>query len=213
MIRTTNQLVDAIAADFVWRRRELTQLRGLINSSDGDLHSQVLIRSAVALLYAHWEGFVKKTSGFYLELVASKRLTYEQLTPNFVALSLKGKFEQLRKAEKLTIANEIANHFCLNMGSRCALPYKKGIDTYSNLSSKVLIDILNTLGLKKNEFSTKLQFIDNKLVNPRNFIAHGENLQISDTDYLALHDEVIALLELFRTEVENSAVLEGYLRR
>jgi len=212
MIRTKDHLVRAIAEELVWRRKELTQLRGMIQVLDGEIKSKVLIRSAVALLYAHWEGFVKKSGGYYLEYVAAQRLTYSQLAPNFVALSLKGKFSQLAKSDGITMANSIANHFCLEMESRSLLPYRKGLETRSNLSSTVLVEILNTLGLPKSSFATRFHFIDSKLVDKRNHIAHGEFLEISDDDYLLIHDEVIILLELFRTEIENSAALDNFRR-
>jgi len=214
MIRTTDQLIDKIAEDLIWRRRELTTLRDLVQKFDDDpLRSRVLIRGAIALLYAHWEGFVKKSSSYYLEYVAAQRLPYKSLATNFIALSLKSKFVELGASDKISAGNALAEFFCTAMSNRSSVPYKKGVDTKSNLSSNVLIDILNALGLDVTLFETRLKFIDSNLVNPRNYVAHGETVQnLTLDEYLALHDDVLTLIETYRNEIENASVLERFKR-
>jgi hypothetical protein len=212
MIRTTEELIDRIADDLVWRRKELSDLRALVQESNGQLRSRVVIRSAVALLYAHWEGFVKKASSYYLEFVASHRLPYRRLAPNFVGLTLRARFFELSVSEKVSGGNALADFFCTALDRQSNVPYRNVIDTKSNLSSKVLLDILAALGLDREQFSTRLNFIDSNLVNPRNHIAHGEDLVVSVTEYLDLHDDVISLIETFRNEVENSSVLRKFER-
>jgi MAE_28990/MAE_18760-like HEPN len=212
MIRTTDQLVDRIAADLVWRRKELSELRALVQESDGHYRSRVVIRSAVAILYAHWEGFVKKASAYYLEFVASHRLPYRRLATNFVGLTLRSRFVELSASEKVSSGNALADFFCTGLDKQSNVPYRNVIDTKSNLSSKALLDILSALGLDHAQFSTRLHFIDSNLVNPRNHIAHGEELFVSVSEYLVLHDDVIALIETYRNEVENSSVLKRYER-
>jgi hypothetical protein len=207
MIRTSDQLIGKIADDLVWRRKELTVLRALVLESKGNiLRSRVLIRGSVALLYAHWEGFVKKSSSYYLEYVASHRLPYKSLTANFIGLTLRAKFFELGASEKISAGNDLAKFFSTELESRSNVPYKKTVDTKSSLSSKVLIDILDALGLDVTQFATRLKYIDTNLVNPRNHIAHGEVLEMSVEEYLVLHDAVITLIETYRNEVENASV-------
>lgn len=213
MIRTTEQLIDKIAEDLVWRRKELTILRDLVQKFQGEpLRSRVLIRGAVALLYAHWEGFVKKSSSYYLEYVASQRLPYKTLAANFIGLTLRTKFFELGANEKISAGNNLADFFCTSMERRSSVPYRKVVDTKSNLSSKVLRDILDALGLDVEKFETRLMFIDTNLVNPRNHIAHGEVLDMSVKEYLILHNDVMALIETYRNEVENASVQGRYKR-
>ena len=212
MIRTIDQLIEKIAEELVWRRKELVELRALVQESTNGLRSRVVIRAAIALLYAHWEGFVKKVSAYYLEYVASHRLLYKDLAPNFVALILKAKFAELAVSKKISGGNLLADFMCTSLDKRANLPYKNVIDTQSNLSSKVLLDILCALGLDDAQFSTRLNFIDANLVNPRNHIAHGEDFFLSVDEYLQLHDDVNALIEVFRNEIENSSVLTRYAR-
>lgn len=212
MIRTTQQLIDRIAEDLVWRRKELTELRALAQESDGELRSRVIIRSAVALLYAHWEGFVKKSSSYYLEFVASHRLPYKRLAPNFVGLTLLSKFNDLSASEKVSGGAVLADFFCTGLDRQSNVPYRNVIDTKSNLSSRVLIDIVSALGLDQSQFATRLNFIDSNLVSPRNHIAHGEEMFVSVPEYLELHDDVLALIETYRNEIENSSVLKRFDR-
>ena len=140
MIRTTDQLIEKIAEDLIWRRKELTELKALVTTHKNDLlRSRVLIRAAVALLYAHWEGFVKKSSNYYLEYVASHRLPYKNLAANFVGLKLKSKFIELGTSEKISSGNALAEFFCTKLDQQSNLPYKNAVDTKSNLSSTVLL--------------------------------------------------------------------------
>ena len=214
MIRTTDQLLAKIAEDRIWRRKELTELKALVMTFKDDiLRSRVLIRAAVALLYAHWEGFVKKSSSYYLEYVASHQLPYKNLSTNFVGLKLRSKFIELGASEKISGGNALAEFFCTELDQRSSLPYKNAVDTKSNLSSKVLIDILDALGLDASQFDTRLKFIDTNLVTPRNHIAHGEVIDMTVEDYLVLHDDVLALIETYRNEVENASVTGRFERQ
>lgn len=212
MIRTTDELINKIGQDLIWRRKELSELKGLVQETQGQIRSRVIIRSAVALLYAHWEGFVKKSSSYYLEFVSSHRLPYGRLAPNFVALTLKSKFNEFSASDKISGANLLADFFCTSLNKQSNVPYRGAIDTKSNLSSKVLQDILSALGIPQINFSTRMNFIDSNLVNPRNHIAHGENLDVSVADYMTLHDSVMTLLETYKNEIENAAVQKLFER-
>lgn len=212
MIRTPNELTDKISEDLIWRRKELTDLRALVQQYHGELRSRVIIRCAIALLYAHWEGFVKKSSSYYLEYVASHQLPHKKLAVNFIGLILRSKFHELGASKKMSGGNVLADFFCTKLDTRSNVPYKKGVDTKSNLSSTVLIDILNALGLDASNFESRLVFIDTNLVRPRNHIAHGEDSYMTVKEYLDLHDDVITLIEMYRTEIENATALRRFER-
>lgn len=210
MIRTTNELIQKIADDLIWRRKELTDLRALVESNRSGIRSRVLIRGAVALLYAHWEGFVKKASTHYVEFVAAQRLTHRELASNFVGIVLKAKFNELGASEKVSKGNQLARFMCGSLDARANLPYRDAVKTQSNLSSTVLVDILDTLGIDSSGFATRFRFIDAELVSPRNHIAHGESVSLSVDEYLQLQDDVLSLIELYRNEIENASVMSRY---
>ncbi|HEY8326928.1 MAG TPA: MAE_28990/MAE_18760 family HEPN-like nuclease [Rhodanobacter sp.] len=213
MIRTREDLDRAISGDLIWRRRELTDMRALAQGQVSTLRSYVVRRAGIALLYAHWEGFVKKSSHYYLEYVSAQRLKYSELASNFVALAIKGRYEELRHSKKISAANEISEFYCSGLDKPSKVPYKNAVDTASNLSSNVLADILLALGFDVGVFEIKNKFIDVSLVDRRNHVAHGESLSIDLDEYLDFHDEVIALIDMFKTEIDNAIALKKYLRK
>ncbi|NLW74850.1 MAG: hypothetical protein GXY18_00240, partial [Methanomicrobiales archaeon] len=89
-IHTVNDLCDFIDKDLAWRKKELSILKGCVESQvPNNLDQIVLIRCGIALLYAHWEGFIKKASSSYLEFIKMQRLRNDQLKPNFLTLSMR----------------------------------------------------------------------------------------------------------------------------
>lgn len=213
MVQTKSQLVQKVDDELVWRRRELSELKSVIQQSGAlSIRTSTLVRAGVALMYAHWEGFVKCSGTYYLEFVANQRLKGSELKANFLAIKLKAKLSEAGKSKKISTTEELIDFFCTKLSVNLKLPYKGVVDTESNLSSKVLTEILWTLGLDKSCFETKSHFIDQSLVDRRNHIAHGEALSVTSEDYLILHDEVIAMMDAFRTLVQNAAINEEFLR-
>ncbi len=86
------------------------------------------------------------------------------------------------------------------------------ISTASNLSSEILREITSILGIDFSPYSTKSVLIDTKLLKTRNEIAHGEYSIFDREEYIELHAEIIAMLDLFRTQIENAAINEDYIR-
>ena len=211
-IRTADQLIEAVATEIAWRRRELTDLRFLVESVDGNrTREAVLTRAAVALLYAHWEGFVKATAEIYLEFVAMQRCQNSELANSMLAIALRSKLRAAQASKKITAHATVVEFFRTQMDSRSLLPYKDAVRTEANLSSSVLLEILRTLGLPTDAYESKGNFIDSQLLAKRNHIAHGSTLSVESGEYLSLHDEVLNLMILFRNQIENAAVTRGYL--
>ena len=212
-IRTSEHLVDFLSAELAWRKKELAILISLVRKNQHNPgKSQALIRSGVAVLYAHWEGFVKAAGTSYLHYVARQSLQYKDLTLPFRALAVKKKFtvaffSQPIKAEGLLDAID----FLLNRQEEtCRFAWEKVIDTRANLNSKVLKEIVVTLGLDYSLYETKEKLINNSLLYYRNRIAHGKGLYPSYDQFEELYREVLGLIELFRNDVENAAVTGAF---
>lgn len=47
--------------------------------------------------------------------------------------------------------------------------------------------------------------------NSRNEIAHGKDLVIDKEEFFELHEEILGLMELFRNQIINSALLKKYM--
>jgi hypothetical protein len=210
-IRTLEQLSDSLAEDLAWRKKELSNLKSLIETSSmSSSQERVLLRSGITILYAHWEGFIKTAASNYLEYVAMQRLRYDELSSNFVALALKQKLSQANETNKATIFTETIDFIRTQLIKRSSVPYKDVVQTGANLSSSVLREITCVLGLDYSFYETKQILIDNKLLAKRNFVAHGEYIKLDKEDYLQLHSQVINMMDTFRNQVDNCATIESY---
>lgn len=207
-VRTSEELADSLAADLVWRKKELTELRTLVSTASRDRRN-VLVRSLVAILYAHWEGFLKNTARSYLEYVKTRRLLYSELAPNFLAYALLPRVRPAVGQRQLENMIEVVRLLRGDMRERSRIS-TDGVDAGSNLSSKVLRHLTITLGLDYRPFESKAFLIDSRLLGNRNSIAHGDYMVLDAEDALELLTEIMSLMERFRDEVENAVALSRY---
>lgn len=211
-VRTEALLFDAIDAELIWRKKELTQFKFLLGSvSSREDRRTAVLRGAVTLLYAHWEGFIKASGVAYLEYVASLRLRYEQLAAPFLALASRRLLNAATGSKKIKTHIEIAHFFRTGLSAASAIPYRDSISTKSNLSSDVFREIVESLGLDYAPYQTKGHLIDEGLLKSRNEIAHGEHIIITEARYDELSSEVLGMMEIFRTQVQNAAVLKQFM--
>ncbi|MDB9311934.1 MAE_28990/MAE_18760 family HEPN-like nuclease [Spirulina sp. CS-785/01] len=208
-IRTSEQLTDKLDQELVWRKKELSQLKSLINTTYNP-KKKVLLRSGITILYAHWEGFIKVAANSYLEFVAMQRLHYCELTNNFIAVAFKEQLDQAKATNKASLYIECFTFLQNQLSQRSNLPYKNVISTASNLTSSVFKEIVVLLGLDYSFYESKEVLIDEKLLKQRNNIAHGNYLEIDNESYNELHKEIIIIMDTFRNEIENYAVTEQY---
>jgi hypothetical protein len=212
-IRTVEELSDFLADELAWRKKELADLKALAeNNTNKESRRNALLRCGVTMLYAHWEGFIKASGGAYLQFVSMQRLTYKELSSNFVAVGIRQLLQSASISKKSRDHNALVNFFVTRMSERSALPYKNVIDTESNLSSKVFRDVVEKLGLDYSSYETREKLIDEKLLESRNTIAHGSYLATDLDGYVDLQDEVLGMMELFRNQIENSAITKSYRR-
>ena len=212
-VRTVEDFVDRLAEEISWRRKELTELKRLVETSSSNQTRQaVLTRAAVALLYAHWEGFVKAVAELYLEFVRMQRCKNCELSNNLLAVVMRAQLNTAGASNKIGPHIAMVEYFRTQSEEKAILPSKKVVRTDANLSSKVLMEILDILGIEAAEYSPKWNLLDNSLLARRNHIAHGNLLPVEAEDYLALHEEIVALMALFRNSIENAAVTKAFLK-
>ena len=211
-IRTAEQLSDRLATDLAWRKKELSEMKSLIEAKNvSDQRHQVLVRSGVCILYSHWEGFVKLAANSYLEYVISKRLTYQELSSNFLALAMKEKIKEAKETHKPSLYIPVCEFFLSELHQRSILP-KEVISTGSNLNSEIFKEITYILGIDFSISSQESVVIDIKLVKTRNEIAHGEYSVFNRDAYLELHRDIIGMLNKFRNQIENAAIQKKFRR-
>jgi hypothetical protein len=212
-IRNLHDLSRHFSESMAWRRKELADIKFLVNSVQFNPETKdTIIRGAVALLYAHWEGFVKDAATAYLQFVARQQHNYNEMTANFVALAMKAK---LQEAEETYVAEKfiaVADFFLTGLESTFRINWDGAIGTESNLKSPVFRSIILKLGLDYTSYSTRENVIDQKLLENRNRIAHGQYQFMTIDEFLELHNEVIMLLELFQDQIIDAARNKSYLR-
>ena len=208
-IRSLTQLTQYLEEELAWRKRELTTLRFMLGSRR-EHERHLLLRAALCVLYAHWEGFIRAAATGYLSYVATQGLRFIDLTPNFVALGLRSAISQAGQSNRPSVHTALTTRLMLGLSEPASIDWENSVETRSNLGSENLNEILCLLGLDNESYRSKQPLLDKKLLEKRNLIAHGRQTEIELDDYFGLHDEIVQLVEHFRTDVENAAALENY---
>jgi MAE_28990/MAE_18760-like HEPN len=211
-IYTASQLHDALSEDVSWRKKELINLK-LMHEAARDHQAEMLRRAGIALLYAHWEGYVKAAGTAYVEFVARQNLTYRELTPNFIALGMKAHLAHAAESSRGEILTRVVKFFTAEIARRARLNWDRAVQTRANLSAELLRDIVFSLGLDYRPFEVREKSVVEPLRKRRNSIAHGRHLPVDADEYAHLHNEIVGhedfsgLLEEFRTQIDNAAQL------
>jgi hypothetical protein len=210
-IRTLGHLQESLDSEMGWRIKEIFSLK-LSAKSVLSISEATLVRAGVALLYAHWEGFIKNVSVAYLNYINNQGMRYQDLKSCFVVFGLKSYLHTLTTSRKAE-ANGKAIDFVLGqMDKPAKLAISTAIDTESNLSSKVFHNIAVSLSIASDNYEARYHLIDESLVGRRNRIAHGEYLDIDAAEWRNLSDEILLLMRQYKTDIENAASLQGYKR-
>lgn len=208
-IRTIIQLQEILDKDFAWRIKEIANLKLVVKTSRR-MSNDTAVRASIPLLYGHWEGFVKNTATSYLEYVNGQSLTYSQLRSCFVVFGVKKRINELITSKQSEISISAINFLREEMEEKARLQIDSAIRTEFNLSSKVFNNILKSIGLDDSKYESRYNLIDESLLKKRNFIAHGEYLDVDVRGFRNLADEILTLLRWFKTDIENAVVLKEY---
>lgn len=212
-IRTSLELQDSLQQDITWRKREFTTINLMISNCRGH-EKQVLIRSAIVLLYAHWEGHIKHCALAYITFLNGKGLPFHRMKNNFLLLSVPDKFRQGFSLNKISSLLELHTYVNSPPSGNFKVDEKLVVDTDSNLKFPILLNILQQLGLNSDHYELKQNFIDSKLVRCRNAIAHGDILGSGDLEdtYKEIKEELLTLIQLFQNLILTAVDNEEYLK-
>jgi hypothetical protein len=212
-IRSLDELNTALSNDLSWRKKELSQLKYLVDRKDiSAINKKYLLRSGITIIYAHWEGFIKVSAEFYLRFIDSKKVRNSELSRNLLTVSLCSSQNIFDGTSKYSYYSSIVDFFFECLAKEATIPHKRIIKTKSNLSSNVFKEIVWCLNLSYDDFEIKEKIIDYKLLDKRNKIAHGNYLDVDKDDVIFLRDFVIDLLVKFKNEIEDAAVSESFRR-
>lgn len=207
---TDSDFSAQVTEDRSWRLKEISDLKSAIRRSDPAL-SRVLLRSLIAICYAHWEGYVRFAARKYLEHVALRKFQYQELDrqflrnyflPRLAALSL----SKPRISEHCALLDDILD----SSNRRFSRVNVDLVNTKANLNFEVFSDICRICGVPTTAFAGQSDFIDVFLLKRRNAIAHGEDPYVGIEDIDKLADETIALMRAFGDQLENHVYLRHY---
>lgn len=211
-LQTQNQLQDFLDAEFGWRIKEISALKGAVKSSPY-ISEQTLVRASIALLYAHWEGFIKSAATAYVTYVNNQGLSYSELQTCFVVLGFKKTLHDAQQSKKSQLNVTLVEFIRDGLGEKSKLKIDTAINTESNLSAAVFENILQAVGFEVSPYEAKTNLINESLLKRRNTIAHGEYIGVAKEDWSKLADEVLQMLRQFKTDIENAMVMSSFKRK
>lgn len=208
-VRSLNEFQDAVDKETGWRKRELTTV--LFDAQGArDSRRSTALRAGIALLYAHWEGWIKGVAESYIEHVAAQRLRYDELSNSFLALALQGKINEFSQTRQPESYSQFINFLRSDLQERARFGSSRSVVTEANLSSSVLHKIIAGVGLEYGPYELLGTLIDHSLLRRRNKIAHGEYLDLDLTEFELIYEEITEALRAFTTDVLNSAATRAY---
>ena len=217
-IRSVAELVETLDRESAWRKKEMTTLRILIATRGRSREQAALRRSAVPVLYGHWEGFAKQAASAYLDLVRRQRRPYRELELNFLAIAVRGVLREAADAAKSRCTSVYIDKFNSLMGrldERVGFgdrAVSDAVSSDSNLSSCVLQDVLAAIGVPYDRiFEGKALLIDGSLLAARNSIAHGVHVEVDSVTYRQLHELVVELVNHLKDVIVDHARDRRYL--
>lgn len=211
-IRTLEQFYDKVEEEKAWRRKELANLLTQVETSRSS-HRTMVLRNAITLLYAHWEGLVKQITKYYLNYVHYQNHSLHELSPNIVALSLKKELNELEQSNKASLHTTFVKSYLDNLQTKANLPYDNGLYTGSNLNSERFLEILCGLGIEQSKYEGSFNLIDEVLLKNRNEIAHGNYVLVDEKRYKEVYNTMTKLMfNFFLLDILNLAATKGYLK-
>ncbi len=211
-LQTQNQLQDFLDAEFGWRIKEISALKAAVKSSPY-ISEQTLVRASIALLYAHWEGFIKSAATAYVTYVNNQGLSYSELQTCFVVLGFKKTLHDAQQSKQSQLNVTLVEFIRDGLGEKSKLKIDTAINTESNLSAAVFENILQAVGFEVSPYEAKTNLINESLLKRRNTIAHGEYIGVAKEDWSKLADEVLQMLRQFKTDIENAMVMSSFKRK
>ncbi|WP_189680652.1 MAE_28990/MAE_18760 family HEPN-like nuclease [Seohaeicola zhoushanensis] len=180
--------LEIISQDLDWREAELGSLKVLLIRRDTtDLQKLVLLRACWALLYAHYEGFVKTAMTIFYD-EARKRVQNCGSLPKLTRLfALERMLRQLKGLPPIDFLTEIEDFVNAHHAGKPTFPE---VETKSNLWPNVFSEILDVADLSVPSLETH-KFLINTLVSRRNNIAHGQRDLITDISYYRSHETAV----------------------
>jgi hypothetical protein len=201
-----------VTEDYTWRVREISDLKQVIRLS-GESYGSVARKAALALVYAHWEGYVLFVASAYLSYIAKRKLRFSTLMPSLQAVHLTGRVQEWQ-SRRDTIGlrlNIIQTIKAMEQDQFRRVP-DDAVNTGGNLNFDRFSDICQVMMIDATKIVLDREFLDDEIVGVRNRIAHGYYIVVTNERPLRASDYVLSLMRTFRTDIENCIIGKKYTK-
>lgn len=217
--RPDEKLIFELTTALSNRKKEITDFYMYIQSCQSSGIAEILNKSFILLLYAHWEGFIKEYTIKYFSFIISQKLVLSKLTENFLLIYLKSLLKTYKVDKNIFQEKKILD--LVSKGSKFKIKIDEYFEKYTvgsenNLKFKNYKNICTILNYdfidETNIFETNLE----KLVHNRNSIAHTglkakENTYSDILDIEIMKNLIIGEMENFHSFIEKNVVNREYL--
>ena len=217
--RPDEKLIFELTTALSNRKKEITDFYMYIQSCQSSGIAEILNKSFILLLYAHWEGFIKEYTIKYFSFIISQKLVLSKLTENFLLIYLKSLLKTYKVDKNIFQEKKILD--LISKGSKFKIKIDEYFEKYtvgseSNLKFKNYKNICTILNYslidETNVFETNLE----KLVHNRNSIAHTglkakENTYSDILDIEIMKNLIIGEMENFHSFMEKNIINKEYL--
>ncbi|MGI1822626.1 MAE_28990/MAE_18760 family HEPN-like nuclease [Exiguobacterium sp. TRN 1102] len=205
------------------RKKEISNLSIQIQSSEGDIQN-ALLRAAIVILYAHFEGFSKEAIKSFIKYLNSKKVPVNLMKQHLKTLYYTKRIIDIQNANRKKVFNSLIKDVLLNDSEIFQVneDAKNIVVTEGNLKFEVLEDLLFLLGLEAEEFyfisdedqngiHTKREFIDREVLGLRNAIAHGENRKVTIREFEEIKQFVVEFIDSLKEHILTASYRENYI--
>lgn len=217
--RPDEKLIFELTTALSNRKKEITDFYMYIQGCQSSGIAEILNKSFILLLYAHWEGFIKEYTIKYFSFIISQKLVLSKLTENFLLIYLKSLLKTYKVDKNISQEKKILD--MVSKGSKFKIKIDEYFEKYTvgsenNLKFKNYKNICTILNYslidETNVFETNLE----KLVHNRNSIAHTglkaeENTYSDILDIEIMKNLIIGEMENFHSFIEKNVVNREYL--
>lgn len=206
---------QTLEEDLAWREAELASLKRIaVTNKDNEGIYRCMLRAAMALLYAHFEGFTKFCWELLLDQVQGRRVAIAVLREDFLVLALEKRFRALRgNLSSASLWKFFHNDLPEALNSNAIFDSDCRLDTECNLWPNVYERECAKVGIASTELQTYRTRIK-ALVSRRNDIAHGKSMTIRSigeyNDYekavlIVMHDLAVQVLDILEKQTYKEA--------
>lgn len=210
-IGTSDLFCKYIEDKYERRVKDISYYSTAIDRTKTQNTKEVLHKNFVLILYANLEGFVQEVAKAFLHHVKLSGLSSEHASTSLILFNLLGsRVSDISVPSKvIDIIDKFLNKTLVKIDN---LSPDSIINTKSNLSYEVLIEIYTHCGIPKNKVKSK-EFEINSLLGIRNKLAHGEYFYPYDPKIVdELHKATLELLKVVKDDFqEESRALKSTL--